>query len=91
MIFQVLTSDYKLPMYREELILLIATRWDDYGFKTTFNALFCDYKMARYVDLGTVKIAKTNMDDSDKTFFYIPKEFKSLPEGFFSLWQTAEA
>ena len=72
------------------IVLLRTDNWDDFGYKTTFHASYCDDQGCQQ-ELGTVKIAKTEMGDSGRTTDYLNTDFDSLQEGFFSLWQTAEA
>ena len=74
----------------QNVILLIKSTWDDYTFKTTFWANYFDGNGNGH-ELGTVKIGKTKMEGHSSTVNYLDTEFDSLPEGFFSLWQTAEA
>ena len=76
--------------YGKNVILLRKDSWDDFGYKTTFHAKYCDNKGIEY-ELGTVKIAKYDMGDRRNIDSFLPTEFDSLQDGFFSLWQTAEA
>lgn len=78
------------PYFGQDIILLQYDNWDDFGYKTTFSASYFDSQGEEH-NLGTVKIAKTQMNDSLTTASYLKDNFDSLPEGFFSLWQTAEA
>ena len=71
-------------------ILLKKDNWDDYGYKTLFHAIYCDAQGEKY-ELGSVKIAKANMNNLFRTSDYLSSEFDSLPDGYYSLWQTAEA
>ena len=84
---------FKLASYGRNTIILIPDDWDDFGYMTTFHVNYCDNDGLEQ-ELGTIKIAKTNMDGNNgtgRTRDYLDAEFDNLPEGFFSLWQTAEA
>lgn len=84
--------------YGRNVILLHKDNWDDFGYKTTFHASYCDTTGAEH-ELGTVKIGMAlppcddqgNYDYSGRTSDYLDSEFNSLPQNFFSLWQSAEA
>ena len=78
------------PLYKDNTIILNTDNWDDFGYKTTFHAVYCDNEYICH-NLGTVKIAKTDMNNSRRTSDYLYNEFDLLPDGYFSLWQTAEA
>ena len=74
-------------------IVLKTDNWDDFGYRTTFQGVFYDSQGIKQ-ELGTVKIAMavTNEGDfSGRTSDYLDSEFNSLPDNFYSLWQTAEA
>ena len=75
---------------KKNTIFLNTDNWDDFCFKTTFHAIYCDEKGINH-ELGTIKIGKTGMGDGGRISEYLDSEFESLPDGFFSLWQTAEA
>lgn len=83
------TSGWGTPALRNTIILY-TDNWDDYHFKTTFHAVYCDKKGLSH-ELGTVKIAKAGMDEGKRITSYLEDSFDELPDGFFSLWQTAEA
>ena len=82
--------------YGRNIILLRKDNWDDFGYKTTFHASYCDREGVEH-ELGTVKIGMANMTTDDNTgrvSDYLSSEFDSLENDryiFFSLWQTAEA
>lgn len=79
--------------YDKNTVSLQTDNWDDFGYKTTFHAIFCDDQGIEH-ELGIVKIAvvESNIDDcSGRTSDYLDSVFEYLPEDFFSLWQTAEA
>ncbi len=73
-----------------DVVLLDSDEWDDYGYKTTFHASYYDLQGVPH-ELGTVKIAKKGMHFSGRISACLSSEFEVLEEGFFSLWQTAEA
>ncbi|MBO4703076.1 MAG: AAA family ATPase [Lachnospiraceae bacterium] len=75
--------------YGKDIILFRRNSWDDYGFKTTFNASYCDKDSIEH-ELGTVKIAKTGMP-SFSIHDCLKGEFDELSDDYYSLWQTAEA
>lgn len=84
--------------YEKNVILLRMDNWDDFGNKTTFHASFYDSTGTEH-QLGTVKIGmeQPNCEETEyieitgRTSDYLNAEFESLPENFFSLWQSAEA
>lgn len=65
-----------------DVIYLQQDRWDDFSFKTTFAA----YYLGKL--LGSVKIGFRGMEQCQSTYEKIPKSFKWLDEGYFSLWQS---
>jgi predicted ATPase len=67
---------------------LIASDWDDYSFKTTFEVVLYPTDGKRF-DLGTIKIGYLNQQQG-KTLETIPKQFEDLPSGWFSLGQDVE-
>ncbi len=71
--------------YGKDTLYLYYDNWDDYSFKTSFNARYVD-KNGHEDALGPVKIGMAKMDKG-KTFDHIPKSFTSLPEQYFSLGQ----
>lgn len=71
-------------------IILRYNNWDDYGYKTTFNASFCD-GYGNYTELGTIKIAKHTDDGGEDAYSTLPASFDNLPDGYYSLWQSADA
>ena len=84
---------YKVSNYfvqERNKILLVTNKWDDYGFKTTFDMQYID-ESGKDIYIGTIKIARTNMDDQENiTASFIPKEFDSLPNEFYSILDSAE-
>ena len=72
-------------MYEKDTLYLHYDNWDDYSFKTSFNARYVD-KNGKEYSLGPVKIGIVNMGKG-KTFDHIPRIFTSLPEQHFSLGQ----
>lgn len=76
-------NDY--PMYEKDTLYLRYDNWDDYSFKTSFNARYVDINGNEH-SLGPVKIGIADME-KERTFDHIPKSFTSLPEQYFSLGQ----
>lgn len=72
-------------MYEKDTLYLHYDNWDDYSYKTSFNARYVDKNGNEY-SLGSVKIGIVNMGRG-KTFDHIPKRFISLPEQYISLGQ----
>ena len=77
-------------------IILKPRDWDDYGFKTMFNASF--YYNGKIVeDLGAVKIAylddfRQSLEyDEQRTTSYLIPNFYSLGDSFCSLWQDVDS
>lgn len=73
---------------KQNLVLLEASNWDDYYFKTSFQAIFYN-ENGEQLDLGTVKIGYINQKHG-WTLDKIPNHFESLSEDFFSLGQDVE-
>lgn len=67
---------------------LAPSDWDDYSFKTSFNATLYDSKGAKH-DLGTVKIGYMDQP-TGRTLDSIPKIFTKLPDEWFSLGQDVK-
>jgi predicted ATPase len=67
---------------------LIPGNWDDYSFKTSFELVTFD-EQGKRIDIGTLKIG---FADQPKgwTRDAIPKQFESLPSGWFSLGQDVD-
>jgi predicted ATPase len=64
---------------------LVPSDWDDYSFKTSFNATIYDSKSVRH-DLGTVKFGYVDQP-TGWTLESISRNFTSLPDKWFSLGQ----
>lgn len=62
--------------------------WDDYCYKTTFDAFYCD-EVGELHRIGSLKVGYQGMAEG-KVFDAIPRSFTELPEDFFSLGQSAE-
>ena len=75
-------------MYERDTLYLHYDNWDDYHFKTSFNARYVDGNRKEYA-VGPVKIGMVNMDKG-KIFDHIPKSFTALPEQYFSLGQEEQ-
>ena len=62
--------------------------WDDFTYKTTFDANYYDDSgRRRYI--GSIKIGYKGMPRESRVFDIIPKQFEKLPDEYFSLGQTA--
>lgn len=77
-----ITSPVKNTMY------LRPSNWDDYSFKTSFEATLYDIHGVKH-DLGVVKIG---YKDQSKgwSLQLLPRTFTQLPDGWFSLGQDAQ-
>lgn len=71
--------------YEKNTLYLHYDNWDDFGFKTLFNARYVDSNGLEH-SLGPVQIGMVNMGKG-KTFDLLPKNFTYLPEQYFSLGQ----
>ena len=80
---------YSGVVHDKDVMVLIPNNWDDYSYKTTFEAKYID-KEGRNIDLGTIKIGKNDLD-SGWVDEYLENSFVELPSDFFSLWQSAES
>src|SRR5690606_18109324 len=67
---------------------LSSSNWDDYSFKTSFSATFCNLQ-GKMIDLGTVKIGYMGQP-AGWTRDKLPETFVNLPDGWFSLGQDVE-
>lgn len=87
-----------LSIYTNYLIVLSHNRWDDYGFKVTFDIQIIDYSSnpPLRLKIGSIKLGYRGQTESNPisshSFFndYFSKEEKdrlldSLPDSFFSL------
>lgn len=81
MLFQVIS---RTTWYGNEndVIYLQQDRWDDFSFKTTFQAYYLGKR------LGSVKIGFQGMEQCQNTYEKIPESFQRLEDGYFSLWQS---
>lgn len=74
------------PNNAKNEICLKQDGWDDFCFKTTFQA----YYQGQFI--GTVKIAFAGMEKGQSTFDYIKgRLFDQLPNDYISLWQSEKA
>lgn len=73
----------------KDVIVLTPSTWDDYTYKTSFEAKYIDREGAN-IDLGTVKIGKTGLT-TGRIREILDNSFVELSEEFFSLWQSAES
>lgn len=75
-------------------IILLRDNWDDYCYRTSFNAIYNDSNGLKR-SLGTLKIGKEGASATLGSPFSIccvlPASFSELPDGAFSLWQSADA
>lgn len=62
------------------------SNWDDYTFRTSFDAFFVDTKKCK-ISLGLIKIGYQGQQGNSQTSEKIGENFTELPEGFFSLGQ----
>ena len=63
--------------------------WDDYTYKTTFDAYFYDSTgVCQYI--GQIKIGYCEMSQNTRVYDEIPKQFERLPDKFFSLGQSTD-
>lgn len=69
-------------------VYLGVNNWDDYSYKTTFYAIFIDLSGNKH-EIGDLKIGYLGQQHG-WTEHEMPDEFTSLPEGYFSLGQSAE-
>ncbi len=73
----------------KDIIVLHPDKWDDYSYKTSFNAKYIPSN-EKEIDLGTIKIGKADLGigwvkDA------LEDSFTKLPTDCFSLWQSAES
>lgn len=66
----------------DNVIYLKQDNWDDFSFKTTFQAYYLGQR------LGSVKIGFKGMEQHQNTYTNIPKNFQHLGNDYFSLWQS---
>ena len=79
----------KLCIVGKNIMVLNPDNWDDYSYKTLFQATYID-EYGKRIEVGSIKIAKSGMDNG-KIKDLLPKEFEFLPDDCFSLWQSAES
>ena len=70
-----------------DVMVLFPSSWDDYSFKTSFEAKYIDRDGVN-IDLGTIKIGKKQME-SGRIREHLNSPFTELTAEFFSLWQSA--
>lgn len=87
MIFIIASTKKAMP---PNSILFIIDNWDDYSYKTSFYGYYYNSNKEEY-ELGSIKIAKENMSHGRVIDFALPQSFKSLPNEFYSLWQSADS
>lgn len=81
--FCVLDRRGVLPQGVYKKVFLRRDRWDDFLFKTMFDAYVFDEHGKRH-DIGNVKIGFVGQPESS-TYEKMPKEFQFLPEEYFSV------
>jgi predicted ATPase len=84
-IFKVRSPSESLIEPTPNSVLLESSDWDDYSFKTSFQA-FVFNSLGQRSLLGTVKIGYPNQSHG-WTLHKIPKLFENLPTGWFSIGQ----
>lgn len=86
--FKVLGVREKPSERARGIVQLSSGNWDDYSFKTSFSATFCNLQ-GKMIDLGTVKIGYMGQP-TGWTRDKLPETFINLPDGWFSLGQDVE-
>lgn len=87
MVFRICEKDEQI-LYRRDVVRLQIDNWDDFGFKTSFDAAYFDY-LGREHHLGTVRIGRKGMGRGWIAEL-LPRQFAALPEAFFSLGQDED-
>ncbi|KAF5994858.1 AAA family ATPase [Streptomyces sp. WAC00263] len=82
--FDVVQQGEREPTGLRYHALLIADRWEDFGFATLFYLVIYDEHGTRH-DIGEVKIGRRGMQA--RSSLRLPVQFTSLNEKFFSLGQ----
>lgn len=67
-------------------IILQQDYWDDYGYRTAFDAYYCD-NTNNVTKLGWVKIGRKRQQESEVVADILPNELDRLSEEYFSLGQ----
>lgn len=75
----------EMILHEKDTVYLRYDNWDDYSFKTSFNAIYVD-NLNKEHPIGPVKIGFSQMDVG-RVYEHISKQFTSLPEHYFSLGQ----
>ncbi|MCM2339801.1 AAA family ATPase [Rhodoferax sp.] len=86
--FRVLGLSDQVSSKLREVVQLKPGNWDDYSFKTSFDATYIDVHGNR-IELGTLKIGYVDQPKG-WTREKIPAAFESLPDGWFSLGQDVD-
>lgn len=87
MIFRICEKGEQI-LYQRDVVRLQIDNWDDFGFKTSFDATYFD-ELGREHHLGPVQIGEQGMQPGRITDV-LPKQFTGLPEKFFSLGQDED-
>ncbi|MFE4776965.1 AAA family ATPase [Streptomyces sp. NPDC056713] len=82
--FEVIQQGEREPTDLRYCALLIADRWEDFGFATLFYLVIYDEHGVRH-DIGEVKIGRRGM--RARSPLSLPTRFDHLPQRFFSLGQ----
>ncbi|UOF22190.1 AAA family ATPase [Pseudomonas syringae] len=86
--FIVLERGVRISALALNTMYLTPSDWDDYSFKTSFDATLCDSKGGKH-GLGTVKFGYVDQPIG-WTLESIPRNFSSLPDNWFSLGQDVQ-
>lgn len=86
--FIVLEQGTRITSPENNTVYLKPSNWDDYSFKTSFDATFYDSRGAKY-ELGSVKIGYKNQPPG-WSLDLLPRKFTSLPEMWFSVGQDPQ-
>lgn len=82
--FFVLSRNERINRLQDSFYLTY-DNWDDYGYKTLFDAVYVDAHGETH-RIGPIKIGYAGME-CGRTFDQIPRNFSSLPNIYFSLGQ----
>ena len=55
----------KLCIVEKNIMVLNPDNWDDYSYKTLFQATYID-EYGKRIEVGSIKIAKSGMDNGKK-------------------------
>ena len=86
--FIVVEHGSRSPAQSLNTMHLVPSNWDDYSFKTSFEAILFDARGERH-ELGTVKFGYISQPHG-WSLDSIPRAFNTLPENWFSLGQDVQ-